>query len=185
MATWWCYTWHVTVKHMTASALVWSDHGDGALRCAGGGGAVDGDWRLGLVEHPLRRLLLPPGGHVEPDENTAQAVLRELAEETGLEVDLMQPPGPVVPSAFPVHTVDRPWWICEHPIPYDNKLAQPHVHVDHVYVAVARSPVSLTPPAHPFGWYPSTAWPDLTMAEDTRQLAAAILPTLTDFTPRF
>lgn len=163
-----CYTGHVTVKHMTASALVWSDHGDGA---------EDGDWRLGLVEHPLRGILLPPGGHVEADENTAQAVLRELTEETGLEVDLMQPPGPVVPSALPVSTVDRPWWICEHRIPYDNKLAEPHVHVDHVYVAVARSPVSLTPPAHPFGWYPPAAWPDLDMPEDVRLLAA--------FTPRF
>lgn len=159
----------MSVKHMTASALVWTRQADG--------------WQLGLIEHPIRHLLLPPGGHVELDENTQQAALREVAEESGLEVDLLQPPGLGMPSSFPVTLVDRPWWICEHQIPYDNKLAAPHVHVDHVYVAVARSPQPVTPPAHPFAWYPPAAWPELNMAEDTRQLAHAILPTLTDYTP--
>lgn len=160
----------MTVKHMTASALVWADHDDG--------------WRLGLVEHPVRRRLLPPGGHVEPDENTREAVLRELAEETGLEVDLLQPPGPTVPSAFAGTVVDRPWWILEHPIPYDNHLNAPHVHVDHVYVAVARSPHPVTEPAHPFAWHPPADWPGLDMPEDARQLGAVLLPTLADYAPR-
>ncbi|MQA76781.1 MAG: NUDIX domain-containing protein [Solirubrobacterales bacterium] len=59
---------------MTASVLVWHRHEDG--------------WRLGLVRHPLRCRLLPPGGHVEPHENTEEAALREVTEETGLAVDL-------------------------------------------------------------------------------------------------
>lgn len=159
------------VKHMTASALVWTHTPDG--------------WQLGLIEHPIRHLLLPPGGHVEPDENTCEAVLREVAEETGLEVNLLQPPGPAVPSSFPVPVVDRPWWICEHQIPYDNQLAAPHIHVDHVYVAVARNPEPVTPPAHPFAWHPVAAWPQLDMPDDTRQLADLILPVLTDYAEPF
>ena len=161
----------MVVKHFTASALVWTRD--------------DVGWRLGLVEHPIRETLLPPGGHVEPGENTEQAVLREIAEETGLEVDLFQPPGPTMPSSFPVPLVDRPWWICEHVIDHDNRLDAPHVHVDHLYVAVARSPDPVTAPAHPFRWYGHVDWPEIDMAEDTRQLAETILPALTDYRSTF
>ena len=34
---------------------------------------------------------LPPGGHLEPDELPDAAALREVLEETGLEVDLYDP----------------------------------------------------------------------------------------------
>lgn len=39
-----------------------------------------------LLWHPLLKMWVPPGGHVEPDEDPQEAVLREIREETGLEV---------------------------------------------------------------------------------------------------
>lgn len=156
----------MTVKHITASTLLWCRYEDG--------------WRLGLVRHPIQQRLLPPGGHVEPDENTEQAALREVTEETGVEADLL--PAREIPLGddFPATTVGRPWWICEHPIAHDNHLAEPHVHVDHVYVAVARTPVPVTEPEHPFDWYPPTEWATLDMPEETRQLAGAALQFLVE-----
>jgi len=39
-----------------------------------------------LLWHPLMQGWAPPGGHVEPNEDPQEAVLREIREETGLEV---------------------------------------------------------------------------------------------------
>lgn len=160
----------MTVKHFTASTLLWCRFDDG--------------WRLGLVRHPLLGQLLQPGGHVEPGENAAEAARRELVEETGVEADFL--PAPTVPLGpeFPATVVDRPWWICEHPIPYDNRLAQPHVHVDHVYLAVARSAQPVLPGEHPFDWYPPTEWAGLNMPSDVLRQAGASLQLLAEHAAR-
>jgi 8-oxo-dGTP diphosphatase len=42
-----------------------------------------------LIEHAKIGWWLPPGGHLEPNEDPVQAVLREVAEETGLECALL------------------------------------------------------------------------------------------------
>src|SRR5687768_2906104 len=41
-----------------------------------------------LVRHKKLRMWLPPGGHIDPGETPDQAVLREVAEETGLTVEI-------------------------------------------------------------------------------------------------
>ena len=46
---------------------------------------VDGDHVL-LVDHKKAQLWLPTGGHVEPGEHPRATVVRELAEELGLEL---------------------------------------------------------------------------------------------------
>ena len=48
---------------------------------------VDGENIL-LVDHKNAQLWLPSGGHVEPDEDPRQTVVRELKEELGLDVAL-------------------------------------------------------------------------------------------------
>jgi 8-oxo-dGTP diphosphatase len=67
---------------------------DDAVPCVGGL-AYDRAGRLLLVQRrnePGRGLWSVPGGRVEPGEDDAAAVVREMREETGLEVD----PGPLV-----------------------------------------------------------------------------------------
>jgi ADP-ribose pyrophosphatase YjhB (NUDIX family) len=49
------------------------------------GFVVHGDKTL-LLWHPLMQGWTPPGGHIEPNEDPQEAVLREIREETGLEV---------------------------------------------------------------------------------------------------
>jgi 8-oxo-dGTP pyrophosphatase MutT (NUDIX family) len=40
--------------------------------------------------HPKLQLWLPPGGHIDPDEDMVQAVLREAFEETGYTCEIVQ-----------------------------------------------------------------------------------------------
>lgn len=154
----------MTAKHATASTYVLSWHQD----C----------WRIGLIAHPLFGLLTVPGGHVEPDETAAEAAVRETAEEAGLAVRLLRPPAEPLPAgvAGVRQRMPSPWWILEQPVPRgDNHLAGPHVHVDHLYVAIAESPEPVTAPGHPFGWYTAADLPGLEMFPDTRLIAGYLL----------
>jgi 8-oxo-dGTP pyrophosphatase MutT (NUDIX family) len=152
----------VTIKHATASALVFTKSG--------------GVWRLGLILHPLFGKLMIPGGHIEAGETAPEAALREVAEETGLAVRLLPAPAAAVPEDVTAtgKLVSLPWWILEQPVESDNHVAEPHFHIDHIYVGVAGTAESLTHPAHPFSWHPLGELPELNMFDDTRSLATAL-----------
>lgn len=146
------------IKHDTASTFVFCQFSEG--------------WRLGLIEHPRLHLHMIAGGHVEDDENHEQAALREVTEETGLvDVRLVASPAPGLPEGYPHPPVAREWWKTEMMVPADNHLAEPHVHVDHQYLAVAGSPRPAKEPVHPFGWFTRPELDLLAMPEDTRILA--------------
>jgi len=148
-------------KEPTASALVFSRFAEG--------------WRLCLIMHPRLRMLLPAGGHVEPDETTAEAALREVAEETGLEVRLLRPPSVPVPLGTPHAVVPAPWWILEMRVPADRHEPCPHVHVDSIYVAIADDHAAAGPAAHEASWLSAAevaAHPGV--VEDTRLLAKEV-----------
>jgi 8-oxo-dGTP pyrophosphatase MutT (NUDIX family) len=152
------------VKHATASVFVLCQ--------------FPGGWRLGLVEHPRFARLMMPGGHVEAAESQAEAAVREVGEEAGLPVRLVGPPAPPLPPGYRPPRVAQPWWIVEYHVPPDGHLAAAHVHVDHLYVAVADQPRPVSEPGHPFGWYSASDLPGLTMFDDARILAAAVLASL-------
>jgi 8-oxo-dGTP pyrophosphatase MutT (NUDIX family) len=151
------------IKHATASTFVFARREDG--------------WRLGLVLHPIFGRLMIPGGHVEAHETPAAAARREVTEETGLRVRFVPAPAAPLPAALAGYrrVVSLPWWLIEQPVERDNHLAQPHYHLDHLYVAVARGPDGATGPAHPFGWHAASELDGLHMFDDTRQLALSLL----------
>ena len=148
------------IKHATASTFVFGRFPEG--------------WRLGLIEHPRLGRRMVPGGHVEVDETQEEAALREVAEETGLQAVLVAPVAPGFPEGFPHPAVARPWWITEQMVPADNHLGEPHVHVDHQYVAVAQGTEPVSEPAHPFGWFGPGELGRLSMFEDSRLLAGVL-----------
>lgn len=70
-----------------------------------------------LVNHPKYGKWIPPGGHIELDEDPEQALHREIAEETGLTVTLLttqpalQSPGTKfmpTPNYMDVHEANLP-----------------------------------------------------------------------------
>jgi 8-oxo-dGTP pyrophosphatase MutT (NUDIX family) len=157
----------MTVKHATASTFVFS--------------AFPGGWQVGVIMHPRLGWAMVPGGHVEADETPAEAAAREVAEETGLAgIRLIQPLAPGLPDGFPHERVAPPWWITELRVPADNHLAEPHVHVDHRYLAVAPDPEPASAPAHPFAWHTGEGLQALDMPEDTKLLAKMLFEMIDD-----
>jgi len=157
----------VTLKHPTSSVFVFRRH--------------PGGWRIGLIRHPRFHRMMIPGGHVEPEESCAEAALREVAEETGLAVTLVGPPAAPVPPGYRGRRVAPPWWIAEYRVAGDNHLGEAHVHVDHLYVALADRPAHgdgaarADQAAHQFGWYAAADLAGLDMFDDARLLALALL----------
>jgi 8-oxo-dGTP pyrophosphatase MutT (NUDIX family) len=149
------------IKHATASTFVFAQ--------------IDGDWMLGMVVHPRLGKVMAPGGHTEGDETNEEAALRETLEETGLAVRLIEPDAPKWPAGYPHLRVAQPWWISELPVPPDNYLPSDHVHVDHVYVAVADSVVPVSRAAHEFRWLSARQVAESDdVFEDTKLLAAGL-----------
>jgi 8-oxo-dGTP pyrophosphatase MutT (NUDIX family) len=80
--------------------------------------------------HWHRRLgqWMPPGGHIEADEDPVQAVLREIREETGMVAEVIptgSPPAFDYPEQLPA-----PYTILVEDIPGPG---EPHKHIDMIY----------------------------------------------------
>jgi 8-oxo-dGTP pyrophosphatase MutT (NUDIX family) len=105
------------IRHFTASAIVFDD-----------------SERVLLVHHNKLRQWLYPGGHVEENEDPAQAALREVLEETGVQAEVIAEPLFVHP-AVTVHA--PPYAILEMQVS-DSKVGV-HRHIDLVYVLRATS----------------------------------------------
>lgn len=143
------------IKHATASVFVF-DH-------------RDGDWRLGLVQHPRLGRWMVPGGHVEPHENPAETALREVAEETGQTALLLLPATP--PPALDDLVVPLPFLLVEELVPPDREPTE-HIHLDHLYMALAADPIG--PAELPVRWCRADELADLRMFNGTRTLAGLL-----------
>ena len=100
-----------TVRHFTATGFVVHE------------GATLLHW------HPKVKMWLPPGGHIEPNEDPVQAVLREVEEETGVKVEVV-PTGTPIDLDYPTQ-VHAPFTIEIEDI--DDPAQGWHQHIDMIY----------------------------------------------------
>ena len=80
--------------------------------------------------HASNAMWLPPGGHIEADEDPIEAVHREVLEETGLTVEVLPTAAPFTyaePPQLPPPVTIMVEDIADHPV--DG----PHQHIDSVY----------------------------------------------------
>ncbi len=126
-------------------------------------GFVSQDGRTALHWHRLG-LWLPPGGHIERDEDPVQAVIREVFEETGINVEVLghTPLGITEPRQLP-----PPVTIGVYDIPRDSRTDRPHQHIDLVYFTRPLPGVSLQLPEE-LGW----TW----VGEDVLREAVPLVP---------
>ncbi len=86
--------------------------------------------------HAKVQAWLPPGGHVEANEDPLQAAIREALEETGLDVEIVPTYPPPQVKSLPHVPVPHSIMIEDIQDPVDG----PHKHIDFIYFPVpARS----------------------------------------------
>ena len=109
----------ILIRHFTATAFVVHDD------------------HIALHWHPKIQEWLPPGGHVDMNEDPVQAVVREIEEETGISAKVIST-GPHIDLAYPMQ-VPPPLTIMIEDIqdPVDGY----HQHIDMIYVCVPARPV--------------------------------------------
>ncbi len=82
-----------------------------------------------LLWHHKLHMWLPPGGHLEPNEDPVQGAIREALEETGLDVEIIPPEGLLI--------VERPEVLPPPAVILVEDIVRPdqpfHQHIDHVF----------------------------------------------------
>ena len=104
-------------------------------------GFVVSEGKTVLHWHRKLGMWLPPGGHIEPNEDPVQAVVREVHEETGLEAEVL-PLCQSLPFERPGQ-LPPPVTILVEDIP---ESGNPHQHIDLIYFCRPRSGTELAPP---------------------------------------
>ena len=106
------------VRHFTATGFV--VHGDRVLS----------HW------HPKVHAWLPPGGHIDTNEDPVQAVHREIREEAGIETTVV-PTGTRFDLEYPAH-VTPPFTIMVEDI--HDPVEGYHQHIDMIYFCTLAGP---------------------------------------------
>lgn len=88
--------------------------------------------------------------------------------------------GPALQELVGTEGLAQPWWITELAVPADNHLPQPHVHVDHQYVAVAEDATLGRGAVHTFAWFTAEELAELEAFEDTQMLGTMLFGRITD-----
>lgn len=105
------------------------------------------DDRAALHWHRKLQIWLPPGGHIDPNEDMAQAVIREVREETGIAAEIV--PHTALPPFSNVPQLPPPLAIIVADVP-DG----PHQHIDMSYALRPIAGVARVPAEehHEFIW---------------------------------
>lgn len=139
----------------------------------------------GFVSHHGRTALhwhkfgiwLPAGGHIEPNEDPVQAMLREVREETGLQVEVLtssrtprfaytQPPQLAAPETIAVYDITNG----------DGSLAEPHQHIDLIYFTRTVETDPVLPQEMQWRWFDEAAIRAATdLNDDVRELSLAAI----------
>ena len=139
----------------------------GFLSEAAHGGRTALHWhRLGIW--------LPPGGHIEPDEDPVQAVFREVLEETGVRAEIVSG-GPTFGYTSPPQLAP-PAAMAVYDIPRDSALDEPHQHIDLIYFLRPVTTSPTLPTEMQWRWFDRDDLARSTeLHDDVRELAFAAI----------
>ena len=126
------------------------------------------DGRVLLLYHRKLSMWLPPGGHIEKDELPDDAAVREVLEETGIQVQLVGERGPEMVGGPRALT---------RPVGIQLETIRPgHAHTDLIDLARPTEGGPLQPAPSPecegAGWYAPDQWEGLGVNDEVRAWCA-------------
>ena len=132
--------------------------------------------RVLLIHHGKLGKWFGPGGHCEAGELPHQTAIREVKEETGLEIELMHDERVWITPQFNGSSIPRPAFMLLENIPA-YKEVPPHFHLDFVFIA-RRVGGELKPNDElaGIGWYTHEEIRELEMFQETRDVLAQLYP---------
>ena len=109
------------------------------------------DEKVLLHWHRKLEMWLPPGGHIERDELPDEAAVREVREETGVEIELLGERRVDVPDPVQLH---RPAGV------QLESIGPGHQHIDLIYFAFPTGSIEIQDDfsADRVGWYGPVEW---------------------------
>jgi 8-oxo-dGTP pyrophosphatase MutT (NUDIX family) len=136
--------------------------------------SVAPDPKILLVYHRKYQTWMPPGGHIERDENPIEALIREVQEETGIDVsDHLKNQKTYNGAAIKIKSPD---FVLQETIPQHGK-EPPHYHIDFCYIL--RIPLlearSETGESDQIGWFSAEEIGRIDTMDNVRQLASELL----------
>lgn len=126
------------------------------------------DHKVLLLLHPKFHKWLPPGGHLEENEAPHECALREVLEETGLEIDFYQDEHFQI-SHKNASSIPRPFLCLLEEIPAWNQTSK-HQHIDFIFVGY---PLKELVKGFSYRWFSKTEVLELTAEEifpDAKQI---------------
>ncbi len=146
-------------KHFTVSAYIISD---------------EPERRILLVYHRKFGKWMQPGGHIEPQENPVEALIREVQEETGLDIRSSLPK--LTDLGEGVSGLSAPDFLQQQLIAAHGDEPQ-HFHIDHAY-ALRVGVGELQPGEHEsqqIGWFTKAELATMDIFPNVRAVVETIL----------
>ncbi len=127
-----------------------------------------------LIHHKKLGKWQQPGGHIERFENPVEAAIREVREETGLDISFLQNDIKFIDEA--ARMLPPPKFLMEHTIPATTKQVA-HFHIDINYVVEISEQVLKyqEKEAHGIGWFTKQEALLLTIHGDTLSIINQLL----------
>ncbi len=127
-----------------------------------------------LVHHRKLGSWLQPGGHIEPAENPRQAAIREVKEETNL--DISQQLKPSSQASEDALLLSVPRFIMEQPIPaHGDQPAHFHIDLEYVVILPEQTVTHQAEEAHDIGWFTLAQTKPLHLFANTRFILQKLL----------
>lgn len=127
-----------------------------------------------LINHKKTGLWQQPGGHVEDDENPVETAIREVKEETGIDISFLL--GKIEKIDNVAKLIPSPDFIMEQTIPeYKNEPRHYHIDLEYVIRVSEQEPNPLKSESQKLSWFTKDEISKLSTHDDTKVIVDKLM----------